>query len=213
MKLVNKWYLPDSETNYLEYFKNLKTDQYQEKQRQYSMKFLSNKRTALDIGANIGFWARDICRIFKKVELFEPHKLNIECLQKNLQDYKNFKIHEYSLSNFSGNGELYIDDNGLGNNTLSKDSGLTNNIIVKVKKLDDLDLNEIDFIKIDVQSHELEVIEGSVNTLKRNSPVLCIEAPKRTEKELSYLHEIKKILKNLEYKVVGRYAKELIFKK
>lgn len=213
MKFINKWYLPDSETNYLEYFKNLETDQYQEKQRRYSLNFISNRRTALDIGANVGFWARDICRIFKNVELFEPHKLNTECLKKNLQEYENFKIHEYSLSNFNGNGELYVDDKGLGNNTLDKDSGLTNKIIVKVKKLDDLNFNEIDYIKIDVQSHELEVIEGSINTLKRNSPVLCIEAPTRNDREISYLQEIKKILKSLEYKVVGRYAKELIFKK
>jgi len=37
---------------------------------------------------------------------------------------------------------------------------------IKIMKLDDFNFNEIDYIKIDVQFHELEVIEGGINTLK-----------------------------------------------
>jgi len=52
---------------------------------------------------------------------------------------------------------------------------------VQLIMLDDLNLQDIDYIKIDVQFHELEVIEGSIDTLKNNNPVLCIEAARRNE--------------------------------
>lgn len=45
----------------------------------------------------------------------------------------------------------------------------------KVGRLDDFQLNPY-FIKIDVQGYELEVLKGSVDTLKANKPILLIES-------------------------------------
>ena len=213
MKLINGWYLPDTEKNYLDYFKQLNTNEYQKEQRDASLALIDNTRIALDIGANIGLWGKDFCKIFKKVILFEPYKENIDCLKKNLENYNNFKIEECALSNYSGHGQLFIDDNGLGNNTLYTTSELKNEVKVNVMKLDDYDLNEIDYIKIDVQYHELEVIEGGINTLKKNRPLLCIEAARRTTEEREYVKKFKRILKDLDYKIVGAIGKEIFFKK
>ena len=53
-------------------------------------------------------------------------------------------------------------------------------IPVKIKKLDDINLeNNIKFIKIDVEGHEIEVIQGGEKTIKDNKPVLLIEIEKR----------------------------------
>ena len=41
-------------------------------------------------------------------------------------------------------------------------------IPVKIKKLDDIDLKDrIKFMKIDVEGHELEVIKGATETIKK----------------------------------------------
>ncbi len=213
MKIYKNWYFPDTEEHFIEYLNHHNSNDYQKEQREASFKFLDNKRTAIDIGANVGLWAKDFCKIFRDVKLFEPYKLNLECLAKNLENYKNFEIFEYALSNEVGSGKLFIDKKGLGGNTLISNIELTEDVEVQITKLDEFNFINIDYIKIDVQFHELEVIEGSVNTLKKNNPVLCIEACRRNEEELSYVKKIVKILDSLNYKIVGGLGKELYFKK
>lgn len=208
------WYFPDSEKSFIKYFDELDTNEYQLLQREESFKFLDKKRKAIDVGANVGLWAKDFCKIFKEVKLFEPYKENIECLKKNLKHNNNYEIFEFALSNFQGFADLFVDESGLGNNSLNP---INQNNLMKVKidtmKLDNFNFDEIDYIKIDVQFHELEVIEGAINTLKNNNPVLCIEAARRNEEELAYVRKFVKILEDLNYKIVGGVGKELFLKK
>ena len=213
MKMHKGWYFPKSEKKFVEYFDQLNTNEYQLDQRKESFKYLDNNRKAIDIGANVGLWAKDICKTFKEVKLFEPYIENIECLRKNLEFHDNFEIFECALSNIQGFANLYIDKVGLGNNSLSSLDQGDLKIKIKTMKLDDYNFEDIDYIKIDVQYHELQVIEGSINTLKKNSPVLCIEAARRNKSELIYVNKFVKILGELNYKVVGEMGKELFFKK
>jgi FkbM family methyltransferase len=78
----------------------------------------------------------------------------------------------------------------LGANSLVPSDGITKTENIQLKKLDDFEFKNVDYIKIDVQFHELEVIEGSIDTLKNNNPVLCIEAARRNEEELSYVKNL-----------------------
>jgi len=213
MKIYKDWYFPDSEEHFIKYLKQQNTNEYQKEQRKTSLSFLESKRTAIDIGANVGLWAKDFCEIFHEVMLFEPYKLNIECLKKNLENYQNFQIFDCALSNKNSLGELYIHEKGLGANSLVPSDGITKTENIQIKKLDDFEFQNVDYIKIDVQFHELEVIEGSIDTLKNNNPVLCIEAARRNEEELSYVKKFVTILESLNYKIVGGFGKELFFKK
>ena len=68
----------------------------------------------------------------------------------------------------NGLNEIKIDEiietNNEGNNKL------------ELKRLDDLNLNNIGFIKIDVEAMEIEIIKGSIQTLIRNNyPPIYIE--------------------------------------
>ena len=55
---------------------------------------------------------------------------------------------------------------------------------VNVKKLDDLKLeNPISFIKIDVEGHEIEVIQGAIKVIKKNKPILLVEIEERYSKK------------------------------
>jgi len=213
MKIYKDWYFPDTEEHFIKYLKQKNTDEYQKEQRKSSLSFLESKRTAIDIGANVGLWAKDFCEIFHEVMLFEPYKLNIECLKKNLENYQNFQIFDCALSNKNSSGELYVHEKGLGANSLVPSDGITKTENIQLKKLDDFKFQNVDYIKIDVQFHELEVIEGSIDTLKNNNPVLCIEAARRNEEELSYVKKFVTILESLNYKIVGGFGKELFFKK
>jgi hypothetical protein len=97
MKIFKNWYFPDTEEHFIDHLKKFNISEYQKAQRDASFKFLKNKRTAIDIGANVGLWAKDICKVFNSSKLFEPYDLNIECLKKNLESYKNFEIFDCAL--------------------------------------------------------------------------------------------------------------------
>lgn len=219
MKYKYGWYMPDTELHFEQYFQKSSNAngvyEYQKFQREQSFTHLENRRVALDIGANIGLWAKDMCSIFDKVILFEPYDPNIECLKKNLVNHYNFEVYSTALSNFNGKADMHIYEEGLGHNTLNPkaDSQPNKKIQIEVIKLDDLKLMEIDYIKIDVQFHELEVIQGAIETLKNNKPVLCIESARRNVEELNYVKKFIHILDKLNYKIIGEAGKELFLKK
>ena len=78
--------------------------------------------------------------------------------------------------------------------------------MVKVKKLDEHNFEKIDFIKIDVQSYEYEVLKGAKKTLEINSPIICLEEidPKNSKAI--------KFLESLNYVIIDVVVKEYIFK-
>ena len=86
MKKVADWYLPDNETHFSEYLNAVKDPNnlatYQSYQRISALSYLDKrsknasnlpKRVAIDIGACIGLWAKDLCATFEKVICFEPY--------------------------------------------------------------------------------------------------------------------------------------------
>ena len=50
--------------------------------------------------------------------------------------------------------------------------------------LDSLELPRVDFIKIDVEGMELEVLQGAMSTLKRCKPMMLIEPIKTKKRDL-----------------------------
>jgi hypothetical protein len=48
-----------------------------------------------------------------------------------------------------------------------------------MKTLDSFNLTNVGFVKIDVEGHEVAVLEGGLNTLKREMPNLMIEIEER----------------------------------
>jgi hypothetical protein len=47
--------------------------------------------------------------------------------------------------------------------------------LVEVDRLDEYELKQVDFVKIDCEGYEQFVIEGGAETFKRNKPVVIVE--------------------------------------
>ena len=217
-KLIAGWYLPIKEKHFESFLLASagpnKDGEYQKEQRLKSFTYLEHYNTAIDIGACVGFWTKDLCKKFSNVICFEPSPINAECLILNLKDHTNYKLYKVALSNVIGTKKLLISEEGIGSNSLSDPNMDSNNFIkVPTKKIDDYNFQNLSYIKMDVQFHELEVLEGAKKTLKNNSPILCIECARRNNDELTYVKKIVNLLQKFDFKIVGGLGKELFFKK
>lgn len=138
---------------------------------------------AVDVGANHGAYTYLFSKICKNVISFEPNK----SLAKRLVDanIKNVKVMPYGLSSRCSECKLYIEEiDGLletGTASMNKriDVGTQKSIKIEVITLDSLRLTQVDFIKIDVEGHELEVITGALQTIRQHKPIMLVEIEER----------------------------------
>ncbi len=141
-------------------------------------------KTALDIGANRGIVSYYIARRFAKVHSFEPNADLASFLKKVLPS--NCTLHHCALSDTPGEHELSVVlESGIpihGKGRILETSGSPEAYAIqkiKLETLDDQRIDNIGFIKIDVEGHEDKAIQGGLETLRANKPVLVIEIEKR----------------------------------
>ncbi len=129
-----------------------------------------------DIGANKGIYTEELLTRNKnksiiKAFLFEPAKTNINYLNEKFHDYENIEVVPYALSDSEKICTLYADEPGSGGASLSElnhsnfNQNKTFREEIKTMRLDQYwgDDNAdliIDYVKIDVEGHELSVLKG-----------------------------------------------------
>jgi FkbM family methyltransferase len=145
----------------------------------------------VDVGAHIGTYAIPIAKKAQKVIAFEPNKYSFELLTDNisLNHLTNIAAYNMAVSKKSGsvsfsyeNEPCYsriIDGDQISNITIIENSSNHNNNIhlVNTIDLDSVLLKEdrVDWIKIDVEGHEVDVLEGAMQTIRRHKPKIIIE--------------------------------------
>ena len=104
-----------------------------------------------------------VSKDYNEVICFEPLKKHIECHKKNCEGLKNITLHECALSNKNEYRQITTKDRNSGMTTLEPNisnrwSSKTKKVeLVKTKILDDFNFGKIDFIKLDVEGHEISV--------------------------------------------------------
>ena len=133
---------------------------------------------AIDVGASIGLWSHRLSKVFAKVEAFEPIA---ECAEE-LEAFgrKNITIHNVGLSSVNGKHELHIPvASSVGCGTFGSLAEDHRTISVPIRTLDSYNFTDVDFIKIDVEGHELDVLRGAKTTISREKPTMVIEIEQR----------------------------------
>lgn len=207
MKEHNGWWLPDSEVHIPEYLKVMETPVYQPMHQKDSVKHCTKFRTALDIGAHVGLWARGLTEKFENVVCFEPCDEFADILMKNAPDAI---IHRCALGEMEGSVKMDIDPINTGATHIVRgEEGL-----VPMLPLDHFNLDRVDFIKIDVEGYELEVIKGGFETFKRNNPVVIVEQKARYVVPEQGAHAaVRFLMRGLNYRVLGRVVDDWILRK
>ena len=62
---IKDYYVPDKDSHFIQYLTNY--DHYQEAQRNRAISYVKDWKFAIDIGANIGLWSRDLSNYFDNI--------------------------------------------------------------------------------------------------------------------------------------------------
>jgi len=170
----NKIWVPDNE-HYSRWGAN-----YEKKHYNSAMKYVTNRGVALDCGAHVGIWSKRLSFLFNTVIAFEPIPKHIECHKKNCSSWDNVTLNECALSNKETTMDMKMGTGrNTGRSTLEYKSNLVkgdNEIIqIQTKTLDSFNIPKVDFMKIDVEKHEVSLIEGAKETINRCDPIIFIE--------------------------------------
>ena len=144
------------------------------------MEYIKNK-DIIDAGAFTGDTSLPLSkRTTKNVYAFEPFKDSFEILKKNISDnnIENIIPVNKSLGNINGERSLFLSGNNVQG--ITSDATLRNydnEIKVEETTIDTfVEENnlEVGFITIDVEGAEMDLLEGAMNTIKTQKPLLYI---------------------------------------
>ena len=151
--------------------------------------YLHPSMVYLDCGANIGNHTIFFSLIAnaKKVYAFEGLKDTYDILKKNIQlnHLEHVEAYNYVLGAHEGYAEVasYQEEN-IGGTSFSE----TSESKIKMIKIDDFNIKEkVDFIKMDVEGFEKNVLKGMEQLLKKDRPILMIEIFNENYAEVSAL--------------------------
>lgn len=136
------------------------------------------RRISFDVGANWGQYAGALKDLSAGVIACEPIPELARFLRRSYG--RAIRVEQTALSNKTGIAEFVVQSDwsysSLGGPSASNGR---KRLPVPLKTLDSLAGEPVGFIKVDVEGHEEEVLEGAANVLARDRPVLLTEIEER----------------------------------
>lgn len=125
-----------------------------------------------DIGANMGVISNWFSQFCATVHAFEPYPENIDTIKSQiaLRNVDNITLHSIALGKENTNMHLHV-KSFHGHHSLGDvdNSPTVKRVEVQVRTVDDifteLEIDRINFMKIDVEGFESDVIQGALKTL------------------------------------------------
>jgi FkbM family methyltransferase len=138
-------------------------------------RFVRPGDTVLDIGANIGLVSLRLSkRVGRKgtVHAFEPNPAIAERLASSLEinGISNVHLHRVALGEADGSLPLTVPAGNAGAASLLTGTRHGKTVQVPVRRLDDFGVGPIDFVKMDVEGFEGNVLRGASKILSSNRP-------------------------------------------
>jgi FkbM family methyltransferase len=163
---------------------------------------LGDRGTLVDVGANDGPYSLLGAQLGRHVIAFEPNARMAAGLRRLLG--ARGEVHEVALSNAAGSATFFVPYEGTeevttrGSLEESAHAELERQRIeVDVATLDSFDIHGVALVKIDVEGHEWPVLQGAVQTLRRERPNLLIEIEE--QRAPGNFDRIRELLTDLDY--------------
>lgn len=143
--------------------------------------FAARPGIALDVGANKGVYLNTMARHYRQVEAFEPSPELADYLRRAVPPH--VIVNQYALSDRSGIALFSVPGDLNEQGSLEPGQPVEGHPFrsyeIHTRRLDDLDLPPVAFIKIDVEGHEFAMLQGGLATLRRDRPAILIEVEER----------------------------------
>lgn len=147
---------------------------------------------AVDVGGNQGLWSYAMVAsgLFERVVCLEPNaRLTADLESMGLPGLE--VLHRAASSavgtsrlriprhnNMSLHGWASLEDH------IDVDTDEFEELVIQTIRLDDLELRDVGFVKIDVEGHELSLLEGARNLFTESRPVCMIECRDRNLRQV-----------------------------
>ena len=173
------------------------------------------KRVAIDVGANYGFVSEHLSKQFDEVKSFEVVPDILNCLVENVngRELNNVIVFPYGLGKDEGEIDIYFNPRYSGHASHFKNIDINDDdpIKCKIQRLDSFGFTGVDFIKIDVEGFELEVLKGGIETIKRNRPVITTEHSLATPESIKSSFAVVELMESLDYQYMRTISSDFIW--
>jgi FkbM family methyltransferase len=143
--------------------------------------FMPDGGTAVDVGANQGFFSFALSEVAGRVVAFEANPDYARFARWMLR--RRAEVHEVAISDRQGDATFYVplSEDGMvlhfaGNlKRTHSQFPRQKTYQVELRTLDSFGLGNVRFIKADVEGSEREVLDGARETIRRDRPILLLE--------------------------------------
>jgi FkbM family methyltransferase len=144
------------------------------------VRMLPEDAICVDVGANWGVWTRMLSASAARgfVHAFEPSPATFQLLQRNCRSNRNVECIQAALGSQPGTVS-FSDESVAANLRRIEPSGLPRSSIARcdslVSFLSARNLGRLDFLKVDVEGFEAEVIMPGLEMLRVRKTLICFE--------------------------------------
>ena len=130
------------------------------------------RNIVVQAGGNCGLYPRLFAKYFKTVYTFEPDPLNFHCLVNNCQLPNIIKINGALGAN---NDMVRVQHAGMSNVGCHTVNAIDGERLVPQFTIDQLNLPACDFIQLDVEGYEINILRGAIKTIEKYKPGISCE--------------------------------------
>lgn len=166
----------------------------------------SLRRTAVQAGGNIGIWVTQIASKFKRCITFEPDPQNFSALQINTSEIANVERLNAAIGSRPGRTGLKRVEGNAGAHFCCEGCD------VAMMCIDDLQVEDCDFIQLDVEGMNHAALLGAEKTIRRTWPLIMVEMNGLGTRFGVKDDDTRELLKSWGYKEEMSIGRDVVFK-
>ena len=185
-------------------------------------KILKKGMTCLDIGGNIGYYVlleNELIGSTGKIIAIEPLLQNFTYLEKNilLQKAENISTYNFACGDVNGIANFFVNKKSNGCLVIREgipppnpSKGTITQVEIRIldQLIEELQLEKVDFIRMDAEGYELNILRGLTKTLLKFKPIISLELHIR-QLGINGTREFFELMNELDYKIESFIPRDL----